>query len=72
MDCGTDFLLRDDDMVFIADGDAAMVSGTACVAQDIDQTLKIAPGRLYWDAAVGSALPLIINDVGSRAIIDEA
>jgi hypothetical protein len=65
MDYGTDFLLQDDDIVFTADGDIALVSGTACVAQDIDQTLKITPGRLYWDAETGSSLPLVLNDAGA-------
>jgi hypothetical protein len=73
MDYGTDFLLADDDVVFTADGDIALVSGTACVAQDIDQTLKITPGRLYWDSETGSSLPLVLNDTSASAatVIDE-
>jgi hypothetical protein len=67
MDYGTDFFLEDDDIVFTPDGDAEIVSGPACVAQDIDQTLKTAPGRLVWDKEAGSALMLMLNDVGSDA-----
>jgi hypothetical protein len=65
MDYGTDFLLVDDDVVFTPDGDIKLVSGPACVAQDIDQTLKIVPGRLPWDKEAGSSLPLMLNDAGS-------
>jgi hypothetical protein len=65
MDYGTDFLLVDDDIVFTPDGDIELVSGPACVAQDIDQTLKIVPGRLPWDKEAGSSLPLMLNDAGS-------
>lgn len=62
MDYGTDFLLLDDDIVFMRDGEIRTVSGPACVAQDIDQTLKTAPGALYWDVDTGSAMPLFLND----------
>ena len=62
MDYGTDFLLEDDDIVFTADGDIALVSGPAMAAQDIDQTLKVTPGALYWDRALGSAMLLMLND----------
>jgi hypothetical protein len=62
MDYGTDLLLKDDDVVFTADGDVETVSGPACVAQDIDQTLKTGIGTLYWDAQIGSSLPLMLND----------
>jgi phage baseplate assembly protein W len=61
-DYGTDLLLKDDDIVFTADGDAEVVSGAAAVAQDIDQTLKTVPGSLHWDSQIGSALPLMLND----------
>jgi hypothetical protein len=64
MDYGTDLLLVNDDIVFTPDGDIEMVSGPACVAQDIDQTLKIASGRLPWDKEAGSSLPLVLNDAG--------
>jgi hypothetical protein len=67
MDYGADFLLIDNDIVFTPDGDLAVVSGVACVAQDIDQTLKITPGRLYWDDKTGSSLPFILNDAGSSS-----
>jgi hypothetical protein len=67
MDYGTDFLLKDDDIVFTEDGDVAVVSGPACVAQDIDQTLKITPGYLLWDKEAGSSLLLMLNDAGSDA-----
>jgi hypothetical protein len=65
MDYGTDFLLVDDDIVFTPDGDIEIVSGPACIAQDIDQTLKIVPGRLPWDKDAGSSLPLMLNDAGA-------
>ena len=61
-DHGTDFRLVDDDIVFTPDGDIELVSGPACVAQDIDQTLKITKGRLAWDKDVGSTMPLMLND----------
>ena len=64
MDYGTDFLLKDDDIVFTEDGDAAVVSGPACVAQDIDQALKITLGYLPWDKNAGSSLLLMLNDAG--------
>jgi hypothetical protein len=67
MDYGTDFLLVDDDIVFTADGDIELVSGAACVAQDIDQTLKVTPGALYWDKEAGSALLYTLNDAESEA-----
>jgi hypothetical protein len=62
MDYGTDFLLKDDDIVFSEDGDVAVISGPACVAQDIDQTIKITPGYLPWDKNAGSSLLLMLND----------
>ncbi|GHU01866.1 hypothetical protein FACS1894147_02560 [Spirochaetia bacterium] len=62
MDYGTDFLLIDDDVVFTSDGDILLVSGAAMVAQDIDQTLKVAVGSLYWDKKTGSTMPLMLND----------
>jgi phage baseplate assembly protein W len=67
MDYGTDFKLVDDDIVFTPDGDVEIVSGPACVAQDIDQTLKTAPGRLVWDKEAGSTMMLMLNDSGSDA-----
>jgi hypothetical protein len=67
MDYGTDFLLEDDDIVFTADGEIALVSGPRMVAQDIDQTLKITPGSLYWDKEAGSAMLLFLNDSGADA-----
>jgi|GEM_PF-1337039 len=73
MDYGTDLLLNDDDVVFTADGDLEVVSGAAVVAQDIDQTLKISTGSLYWDAQIGSSLPLMLNDsqANDNAVIAE-
>jgi phage baseplate assembly protein W len=73
IDYGIDLLLTNDDIVFTADGDVEVVSGAATVAQDIDQTLKIASGSLYWDAQIGSSLPLMLNDSQSNddAIIIE-
>jgi hypothetical protein len=73
MDYGTDLLLEDDDLVFTPDGDIALVSGPRCIAQDIDQTLKIAPGRLFWDKEAGSSLPYMLNDSNSdpAAVIAE-
>jgi len=72
-DYGTDFLLKDDDVIFTADGDVELVSGATTVAQDIDQTLKISTGALYWDVKTGSSLPLMLNDSQSNdnAIITE-
>jgi phage baseplate assembly protein W len=67
MDYGTDFLLVDDDIVFTPDGDIELVSGSASVAQDIDQTLKTVLGKLPWDKEAGSSLPLVLNDAGSSA-----
>jgi hypothetical protein len=67
MDYGTDFLLVDDDIVITADGDIRLVSGAACVAQDIDQTLKVTPGALYWDKDIGSTLLYMLNDAESGA-----
>jgi hypothetical protein len=66
MDYGSDFKLVDDDMVFTPDGDVEIISGPACVAQDIDQTLKITTGRLPWDEEAGSTMPLMLNDSGSN------
>jgi len=72
MDYGTDFKLVDDDIVFTPDGDVEIISGTACVAQDIDQELKITPGRLLWDKEAGSSLMLMLNDtVDANAVINE-
>jgi hypothetical protein len=65
MDYGTDFLLVDDDLVFTPDGDIKTVSGPACVAQDIDQELKVTPEALVWDKKAGSSLRLMLNDVDS-------
>jgi len=72
-DYGTDLFLQGDDIVFTADGDVEIVSGAAMVAQDIDQTLKIVPGALYWDAQIGSSLPLMLNDsqADDNAVITE-
>jgi phage baseplate assembly protein W len=67
MDYGTDFMLINDDMVFTPDGDAVLVSGSACIAQDIDQQLKTTRGRLPWDKETGSSLLLMLNDAGSTA-----
>jgi hypothetical protein len=73
VDYGTDFLLVDDDIVFTPDGDAELVSGPACVAQDIDQTLKTAIGRLFWDKEEGSTMLLMLNDssVDNNAVLAE-
>jgi hypothetical protein len=73
MDYGTDFLLKDNDIVFTADGDIELVSGSACVAQDIAQHLLITPGALIWDKKVGSSMLLFLNDSGASpaAIIAE-
>jgi hypothetical protein len=73
MDYGTDFLLKDDDIVFTADGDIELVSGSACVAQDIAQRLKTTPGALAWDKKTGSFMLLFLNDSGASpaAIIAE-
>ena len=65
MDYGTDFKLVDDDIVFTPDGDAELISGPACVAQDIDQTLKTSIGRLFWDKEEGSTMMLMLNDSAS-------
>jgi hypothetical protein len=65
MDYGTDFLLVNDDIVFTADGDIELVSGPRCIAQDIDQALKITPGRLAWDKEAGSSLFYLLNDSNS-------
>jgi hypothetical protein len=72
-DYGTDFKLVDDDLVFTPDGDAEVVSGPTCVAQDIDQALKITPGRLPWDEEAGSTMTLMLNDAGidANAVISE-
>ncbi|GHV90821.1 hypothetical protein AGMMS50268_13240 [Spirochaetia bacterium] len=73
MDYGSDFKLVDDDMVFTPDGDVEIISGPACVAQDIDQTLKTTPGRLPWDKEAGSTMLLMLNDSGIdyNAVINE-
>lgn len=65
MDYGTDLLLTDDDIGFTADGDVETVSGPACIAQDIDQELKITPGALPWDKEAGSTVLLMLNDAES-------
>ena len=65
MDYGTDFLLVDDDIVFTPDGDVRIISGAACVAQDIDQTLKTTIGRLFWGRKTGSTMMLMLNDSAS-------
>jgi hypothetical protein len=62
MDYGTDFKLVDDDIVFTPEGDIELISGPACIAQDIDQTLKLTPGRLVWDKEAGSSLFFMLND----------
>jgi hypothetical protein len=62
MDYGTDFKLVDDDIVFTPEGDIELISGPACIAQDIDQTLKLTPGRLVWDKEAGSSLFYMLND----------
>jgi hypothetical protein len=67
MDYGTDFTLVDDDIVFTHDGDVEVVSGPRMVAQDIDQTLKVTLGTLYWDKGIGSSLLLMLNDAESSA-----
>jgi len=65
VDYGTDFKLVNDDIVFTPDGDVELVSGPACVAQDIDQTLKTTKGRLFWDKEEGSTMMLMLNDSAS-------
>ena len=67
MDYGTDFKLVDDDIVFTPDGDIEVVSGAACVAQDIDQTLKTTPGSLPWDKEAGSTMTQMLNAAGIDA-----
>jgi hypothetical protein len=73
MDYGTDLLLVEDDIVFTADGDVEVVSGPRCIAQDIDQTLKLTPGYLVWDKEAGSSLLYMLNDSRSdpAAVIAE-
>jgi phage baseplate assembly protein W len=73
MDYGSDFLLVDDDIVFTPDGDIALVSGPRTIAQDIDQALKTAIGRLIWNPEAGSTMPLMLNDSesDSNAVISE-
>jgi hypothetical protein len=70
---GTDFLLVNDDIVFTPDGDVLLVSGPACVAQDIDQALKTGIGRLFWDREEGSTMPLMLNDsvIDNNAVLAE-
>ncbi len=67
MDYGTDMLLVDDDIVFTPDGDIELVSGPACIAQDVDQELKITPGSLAWDKTAGSSMLLMLGDSQSDA-----
>jgi hypothetical protein len=62
VDYGTDFKLVYDDIVFTPDGDIEIISGPACIAQDIDQTLKTSIGRLFWDTDEGSTMMLMLND----------
>ena len=73
MDYGTDFKLVNDDIVFTPDGDVEIISGPACVAQDIDQTLKTTKGRLFWDKEEGSTMMLMLNDsaVDHNAVLAE-
>jgi hypothetical protein len=73
VDYGTDFKLVDDDIVFTPDGDVELVSSPACVAQDIDQTLKTAKGRLFWDKEEGSTMMLMLNDsaIDPNAVLAE-
>jgi hypothetical protein len=73
MDYGKDLLLADDDIVFTADGDIEMVAGPQCIAQDIDQSLKLTPGYLLWDKEAGSSLLYMLNDSHSdpAAVIAE-
>jgi hypothetical protein len=61
MDYGRDFRLADDDLVFTPEGDLEVIEGPACVAQDIDQTLKTVTGRLPWAPETGSTLTLMLN-----------
>jgi hypothetical protein len=72
-DYGTDFLLVDDDIVFTPDGDVLLVSGPACVAQDIDQALKTDIGRLFWDLEEGGTMSSMLNDssVDHNAVLAE-
>jgi hypothetical protein len=72
-DYGTDFRLVGDDIVFTPDGDVELISGPACVAQDIDQTLKTAKGRLFWDKEEGSTMMLMLNDssIDPNAVLAE-
>ncbi|MDR0474571.1 MAG: hypothetical protein LBH43_12975 [Treponema sp.] len=73
MDYGTDLKLANDDIVFTPDGDVELISGPACVAQDIDQTLKTTIGRLFWNPEDGSTMMLMLNDSASdpNAVIAE-
>ena len=73
MDYGKDFKLVDDDIVFTPDGDVETISGPACIAQDIDQTLKTTKGRLFWDREEGSTMMLMLNDsaVDHNAVLAE-
>jgi hypothetical protein len=73
MDYGSDFLIKNNDIVFTPEGDIELVSGPACVAQDIAQRLGITPGALMWDKKAGSSLLLFLNDSGvsPAAIIAE-
>jgi len=73
VDYGKDFKLVDDDIVFTPDGDVETISGPACIAQDIDQTLKTTKGRLFWDREEGSTMMLMLNDsaVDHNAVLAE-
>ena len=62
-DYGSDFLLNDGDIIFTEDGDAAIVSGPRCIAQDIDSEIKLLYGSLFYDPEAGSSIPLMLNDV---------
>jgi len=72
-DYGTDFKLVDDDIVFTPDGDIEVISGAACVAQDIDQTLKTSPGSLLWDKEAGSTMTQMLNsaEIDANAVTTE-
>jgi hypothetical protein len=72
-DYGSDFKLFNDDIVFTPDGDVELISGPACVAQDIDQTLKTGIGRLFWDKEEGSTMMLMLNDsaIDPNAVLAE-
>jgi hypothetical protein len=72
-DYGIDFKLVDDDIVFTPDGDAELISGPLCISQDIDQALKTAIGRLFWDKEEGSTMMSFLNDsaIDHNAVLAE-